>query len=191
MKLLNYAKQVVPCQRNWNEKFIMPSQHIDYIVDVATTMPSKNQQEVYELYVITNRNLINKIFEVSYHVDDTGAEKQYGIRRQNSQVRANLLLLWTDGPIKEEKIVDTLAIGISSGAAALAGAELGYKTGFCACFNYKEINRILGTEKNVRLSLGIGHPNENYNTRQIAIDNKHTEWRTSHGDKKIPIHRLV
>ena len=88
-------------------------------------------------------------------------------------------------------------MGMSSSAAALAGAELGYKTGFCKCFEpprakkilEKYIGKLPGDE--VPLMLGIGKPDENFDTRDIAVDGVFQGTKGTSGNKDIPIHRLT
>lgn len=174
MNLLKYAKDIKPCQRNWNEDYVMPMEHIDYITEVCTEVPTKQNLPVYDLYRITNRKIIDDIFEASYvdHDDDT-------IHR-NTQVKSNLLLIWAENLGAAEYNTDTyIGVGISSGAAALAGAELGYKTGFCRCFMPFEIKSILW-ENNIKihidskiiLMLGIGVPDETVDPREYTVGSK-------------------
>lgn len=192
-KILDYANEIVPCQRNWDESYQIPEEEIKYITDVATIVPTKQQKNVFSLMAITNRQIIDEIFEICY--DKQERENTF---RQNSQVRANLLLVWTSGPHPYSGQNLGLAVGISSSAAAIAGAELGYKTGFCKCFETSEAKEILEKYvgklpgKEVPLMLGIGKPDENFDTRDVAIDGvfKPSKKR-SEGNKNIPIHRLT
>lgn len=188
MKLLDYAKKIEPCQRNWDETYVVPDEHIDYITEVCTTVPTKQNRNVYSLIVVTDRDIINKIFEVSYE-----PTLKYTTYKKNSQVLSNALFIWIEGQEKGEHADDLdIAVGISSGAAALAGAELGYSTGFCKCFIDGPLRKILKRSIGVRakkivLMLGIGIPNKDYNTRQVVIDNRITAIKYSRGKKDIKI----
>ena len=81
----------------------------------------------------------------------------------------------------QEAIDDTImSIGIASGAAALAGAEKGYSTGFCKCFQGNAIKKILQPytgkiykKTRIRLLLGIGLPDPNLDTRNIGINGEY------------------
>ena len=191
-KILEYANEIVPCQRNWDESYRIPEEQIKYITDVATTVPTKQQRDVFSLVAITNRQAIDEIFEICYEKRD----KKNTFKR-NSQVRANLLLVWTSGPYPYKKEGLSIAVGISSSAAALAGVELGYKTGFCKCFEphrakkilEKYIGKLPGDE--VPLMLGIGKPDENFDTRDITVDGVFKGTKGTSGNKDIPIHRLT
>ena len=183
MTLLNYAKSIATCQRNWDETFSMPEEHIQYVLDVCTTMPTKQSKEVYSLVVITNRKLIDQIFNISYNPED-----KHNTHNQNSQVRANLLLAWVPGPATDSKS-QYLSIGISAGAAALAGTELGYKTGFCRCYIGPELERILKVEK-IYLMLGIGQPLKDLPPRFITKNNEIIKAKGPDSLKEIKIRRL-
>jgi len=188
MNLLEYAKKIEPCQRNWDVSYIIPDEHIDYITEVCTTVPTKQNLNCYSLVCIQDRKTIEKIFESSYD-----PKVSYQTFRRNGQVLANLLLIWTPGPQPAETESDLdIAVGISSGAAALAAAELGYSTGFCKCFETKPITKILKKDvgvktKNPILMLGIGLPNINFNLRDVVVDGKKIGTKHSKGKKDIKI----
>lgn len=191
-KILEYANEIVPCQRNWDESYQIPEEEIKYITDVATIVPTKQQRSVFSLIAITNRQVIDEIFKICYEKTN-----KWMTFKQNSQVRANLLLVWTSGPHPYSGQSLGLAVGISSSAAAMAGAELGYKTGFCKCFEASEAKEILEKYvgklpgKEVPLMLGIGKPDKNFDTRDVAIDGVLKAKKATHGNKDIPIHRLT
>jgi nitroreductase len=191
-KILEYANEIVPCQRNWDESYQIPEQEIKYITDVATIVPTKQQRSVFSLIAITNREAISEIFKICYDKQDR--ENTF---KKNSQVRANLLLVWTSGPYPYNGQSLGIAVGISSSAAALAGAELGYKTGFCKCFVAPQARDILEKYvgklpgKEVPLMLGIGKPDENFDTRDVAINGVLKSRKGTSGNKYIPVHRLT
>lgn len=111
------------------------------------------------------------------------------LNNYNTQVLAPLLLIWCrnmdttydriklheyDDALKLEYHV-SLNIGISSGAVATAAQLLGYKTGFCGCFNPDDIKNILSNKLNIKdnnhpiIMLGIGLPEEEIGTN-ICVD---------------------
>jgi nitroreductase len=101
----------------------------------------------------------------------------------NPQVLANLLVAFEAhwdiarderGKVIEERNIKNInyngytinvdrhqAIGIASGVLALTANYLGYKTGFCRCFDQDRINNILKTKNNIDMLLGIGYPKNN------------------------------
>lgn len=192
MNLLEYAKSAEPCQRNWNEEEVLPSEHIDYISEVCTTMPTKQNLNCYKLLVITNRSVIDQIFLAAY--DPRESRKTFG---KNAQVRANCVFAWIDGPDKVNRDNDFyINIGISSGAAALAAAELGYKTGFCKCFIEKEVVKIIRPfYKEVKLKrpvlmLGIGIPNPDFMRTLNVNNNVPLRESRSRGKKNIEVIKI-
>lgn len=193
-KILEYAQTIEPCQRNWDESFVMPEDHIKYIIDVCTTVPTKQNRDYYSLLAIKERRLINEIYKYA-----TVPEKlpPHG----NTQARANLLLIWcTNDSILEISdgvtIKDVLlSVGISSSAAAMAAAEMGYKTGFCGCYLNDQTSFLLQDEGltptgNIQLILGIGVPNKNYDSRQVVVADKVYPKKNGHGKKNINV-RIV
>ena len=192
MNLLDYAKIVEPCQRNWDEDFVIPNEHIQYILDVCTTMPTKNNRNVYSLIVIKSKPLIEMLYSKTAY----DPRNWKGTFMRDSQVNANALLLWCAGTDKYEDHSDRdISIGISSGSAALAAAELGYKTGFCKCFASDIVTKILRKNKikslnKVHLMLGIGKPNNNYDRKVPVIDGVPQRPRPSHGKKNILIRQV-
>jgi len=192
MNLLDYAKIVEPCQRNWDEEFVIPDEHIQYILDVCTTMPTKNNRNVYSLIVIKNKTIIEMLYSKAAY-DPHNWRNTF---MRNSQVNANALLLWCAGTEKIQSQSDRdIAIGISSGSAALAAAELGYKTGFCKCFAGEIVTKILRKNKiksfnRGYLMLGIGKPNNKYDRKVPVIDGIPQRPRPSHGKKDILVRQI-
>ena len=150
-KLLQYASVVEHCQRNWQDTPVS-QKHIDSIVKVATTMPTKQNNEYYSILVVTDpkhRHNINLLC-----VNDGDAPTIYA----NTQMSAPVLILFfeTKGRFRpdghdrlEITEVDNysynagFAIGMSAGAAAIEAAANGLHTGFCKCFLSKEIKEYL------------------------------------------------
>lgn len=190
MNLLDYAKSAENCQRNWNHNIYIPENDIDYIINVCTTMPTKQNKDVYQLHVVTNKEIINAIYKISY--DPSNYSGTYLL---NSQASAPLLLVWSAMPGAQYQNDIDIAIGISSGAAALAAAELGYKSGFCKCFENKPLRKILkikGERWNTDpiLILGIGSPKKDINHNTIVLENRITEKPSLSGKKNIQVSRI-
>jgi len=186
-KVLKLAKLAEPCQRNWDLTYTIPKYHLDYICKSATTMPTKQNKDSYELYCITNRNVIQKIFEAAYNSDDV--EHTY---LKNPQARANVLLIWTQN-LNEDNDPDIIMnIGISAGAASLAAAELGYKTGFCKCFQVYKVREIISKDPShyPHLILGFGKPDSRFDRRIIVEDGKKVGIKQTKGPKNIRTHYI-
>ena len=205
MSILDYARLAQPCQRNWLEDKAMPQEDIDYIIEACTTMPSKQNIPYYSIAYTTNREVIDALFNASEDPRDLEFT-----RRKNSQTRANLVMIWIDNPDFSHKIgnwnkvqrmiheQDTIfSVGIAAGAAALAGVEKGYRTGFCKCFDETKVKNILRPvtgklykKTQIRLMLGIGIPNPDLPIRTVAIDGIVGTVRRSHGEKEITLFKI-
>src|SRR6056300_646219 len=88
-KISSLAGIVSHCQRNWIESKKIPEEHVNYIIEACTDMPTKQQKNIYSLVAITDRKIIMELFETCYE------EKDYARTfKRNTQVLANLLLVW-------------------------------------------------------------------------------------------------
>lgn len=184
-KILKLARAVEPCQRNWDKTHDIPKEHLQYICKSAIAMPTKQNKDSYELYCITNKDTITAVFEAAYNPEDY--EFTY---LKNPQTKANALLIWSYGDIKENDFDRNVNIGISAGAASLASAELGYKTGFCKCFVVSELQKILGITKPVALILGFGKPDERFDRTHIVENDQKVGVNASKGTKNISVHYI-
>ena len=163
------------CQRNWDYTPI-PQQDIDTIIQVCTNMPTKQNIESYKLIVSINQKFNNSFFKIA--IDP---KKDFFVEHRNSQTNAPMLMMWSFNSISDvrKKMGKTkgmgekdlknifqqtmLEIGISAGAAALGANYLGYKSGFCRCFDDKQAEKLLKefTGKDIakpQLTLGVGLP---------------------------------
>jgi nitroreductase len=184
-KVIKLAKLAEPCQRNWDRTYTIPQDHLEHICKVATTMPTKQNRNSYELYCITNKDMIQKVFEVAYNPDDY--DYTY---LKNPQTNANALLIWTFNEIKEGDHDRNVNIGISAGAASLAAVERGYKTGFCKCFLVNELKNIISNNPShfPALILGLGKPDERFDRTDIVENDKKIGTNCSNGPKNISVH---
>lgn len=167
-------------QRCWDLSKPIPDDDIDLLVYAATNCPSKQNFKFYSLHVITNREIIESI-----HTMTEGGYTKTGEMTTNSQTLANVLFVFEDVETTEnhkkqwidrEKSIETIpkrdadmAIGVAAGYINLLSAMLGYNTGFCACFNGKDIANKLGLNNNVRLILGVGYPDNSRNRRMHHV----------------------
>lgn len=178
------------CQRNFNLEREMPQEDIDLLVHAATNCPSKQNASFYNLHVITNQEIIEKIHQLSPGAlaeDLTTGER---LEVTNSQVKANVLFVfedkklrdmsskyqqkWTDGDASDERMFirdkDT-AIGIAAGYLNVIASLMHYGTGCCQCFAGEEIQKVLGLARKPVLMMGIGFKDaETRNRREHATD---------------------
>lgn len=161
------------CQRNWDYSKSVAKKDVVALADIAITMPSKQARTYFELIISTDQELNNFIRKNAIDRDHEWFHPEW----QNNQVSAPVLFIYittednlneldTDHAIEADNAIDEdgiYAIGISSGAVALAANNMGYKTGFCRCFNGPPIQDMLeerlGFEfHRIKLMLGIGYP---------------------------------
>lgn len=162
------------CQRNWDLDKTIPNEDLDLLVHAATQCPSKQNVAFYNLFVITDRKIIEGIHEHTYR----GGFAGHGLV-SNPQVLANSLFVFTEnkgyGELNKKLVAgDTdeilakdrnIAVGIAAGYLNLISSLLGYSTGCCTCFDSREIKKILNIESRILLLMGIGYNNTNKNRR--------------------------
>ena len=218
MNLIEASLIAERCQRNWDYSKPISQQHIDTLVSVAVNMPTKQNVEYYDLVVSTNKQFNEICYASAFNPDDPDFNDEIGMAR-NSQVNAPLLLIWiprlSDQLTNQDRLVmsdnsntgdflpkniDT-AIGISAGSTALAAAQLGLKTGFCACMYMPKIYELahkqsvnsdmLELAKKLQstkdgLFLGVGYSNDSYDRKDVVKDNKIVTTVGTY-DKKINV----
>ena len=172
------------CQRNWDYSKSVAKKDVISLTDIAITMPAKQARTYFELIVSTDQELNNFIRKNAIDRDS-----DFHPEWQNNQVSAPVLFIYittednlnelnTDHAVESGNAIDEdgiYAIGISSGAVALAANNMGYKTGFCRCFNGPPIQDVLeerlGFEfHRIQLMLGIGYPDTSLRYNQLQDD---------------------
>jgi nitroreductase len=156
------------CQRNWNLDKTIPEDDLDLLLHAVTQCPSKQNAAFYSVYVITDRTVIEKIHEKTsgFFIVTEGKTVT------NSQTLANMLFVFTNNTKKSSRLQDQLHkygennhglnsglyinIGVASGYLNLTATMLGYSTGCCQCFDQDEISKILNTDDEVILMMGVG-----------------------------------
>ena len=155
------------CQRNWDLSKSMPEEDIELLTHAATNCPSKQNVAFYKTYFITDRTVIENI-----HANTEGFRLNDQMTT-NSQTLANLLIVFTTnknsfGVTIKKNMGDTaemlerdlhIASGIASGYVNLTANILDYSTGYCACFDSSAISKILGTDEDIVLLMGVGYKN--------------------------------
>ena len=153
-------------QRNWDLSKSIKDEDLDLFKVAVSQCPTKQNRIWYNIVFVKDRNVIEKIYNTTdgftYTEKDTTT---------NSQTLANLLVVFCIDKDVRDKVTksDTnnskISIGIASGYLNLVAHLLNYKTGYCACFNNKEVNKLLDVE-NSELILGIGHPDDSKDRRE-------------------------
>jgi nitroreductase len=85
------------CQRNWDLSKTIPQEDIDLIINAATNCPSKQNMNLYKLHVITDRDKIEEIYELT---------ETFSGHRKNPQVLAHLLLAFEEADPTEPRSSD-------------------------------------------------------------------------------------
>jgi nitroreductase len=89
------------CQRNWDYSREIPKEHLDHFVDIAKNAPSKQDEDYYNIVVITDREKIELVYNSS--VGFTMVDENNNVipdeltgdpAWKNPQSRANVLLLY-------------------------------------------------------------------------------------------------
>jgi len=176
-------------QRNWNLDKTIPKEDIELLKLSVSECPSKQNLIWYNVTFVTNKNIIKKIYQqtdgFTYSFDPLKTTT-------NSQTLANMLVIFSDDKDvkKDIKISDTddtlISIGISSAYLNYTAHLLGYKTGYCACFDKIKVGKIID-RTDLRLIVGIGYPDETKDRRQHHLD----DFIYPSFDKKINIKEIV
>lgn len=186
--LIKAVKSAERCQRNWDHSKPILEKDIKTIVEIATTMPTKNNRSYYELIVSTNKDFNRMCYE--HAVDPRNDHFQNRKIHRNTQANAPLIMIWrttdlknVDNPFNDEYKKDFLvSIGISSGSAVLTANQLGYKTGYCGCIQAKELFEKIEKDYGIPVTnniyydgllVGFGHPDTNFNRVDCVLDGEH------------------
>ena len=174
----------------------MRSEHVNAIIDAATTMPTKQNGEYYSLIASTDRTFNHTVYSLAYDCDNG---KNHYSANYNSQVNAHLLLLWCpdlfyNNSFGNYETVGRLCMGISGGGAALTANLLGYRTGFCACYNHDGLKDLIYRTLDLKvdavdLMLGCGIPNSDYAHNQV-VENGTVVKNKGTFTKNIAVHRI-
>ena len=191
--MVRLARIVERCQRNFDWSKPIPNKDVKYILNVATSMPTKQQLDFYNITVIESEPLAREFYTTCTIPD----ECYYEGDEWRNQTYAPLVLLYSTYPKynRYEPYNDiAMSMGLSSGAAALAAANLGYKTGFCKCIDEHRTNAFVWNHFHKKiwdptLAVGIGHPLEGFDRTEGVLDGEVKYHAGSDGDKEIKIFR--
>lgn len=154
---------------------IEPLQRVESQVVIPETVP-----ETTNILGLTNiiLNVLNHGLSAMPPIEAGVAYKPRNQLNFNTQLLAPVVFMWTankDSTYKrlfdieydtEIELVkhQNLNVGISAGAVAIAAQLLGYKTGFCGCYNPSNISKWLSAKHNITKNnfpvaiLGVGSP---------------------------------
>ena len=139
------------CQRNW-EYINIPKEHINHLIHVATNAPSKQYEGYFNLYVITNQDMIKDLLEYTWGftmgINDSASPEEVPVNARNPQVGASAYMLWTmkyptnsnrnyeyTGVNKSNTVLSRrdnafTSIGISMALTSYSAAAFGYQTAY-------------------------------------------------------------
>ena len=197
------SKIIGQTQRNWDETSPVTEEEIQYLVDVSSNAPTKNNLNLFKLFVSTNIEFNTAIQNWAYDTKENPNLNQK-TKELNSQVAAPLLMMylvidrWPHD--KEVSHPDCIfSAGVAAGATALASAELGYQTGFCSCMNLPGLVEYVSNKFNSDffqefwtdveihdvLCLGIGKKNPNARHRSQIFKDGKVKFSKRASNKKI------
>lgn len=188
LSLTEAVKTAERCQRNWDYDNPVSPIDIQKIVEVATTMPTKQNRKFYELIVSSNPEF-NKIC-YTHAIDPNNPHFTNRKIHRNTQANAPLIMMWrtvdqtkveASDPFKDEYTKNYFtSVGISSGAAVLTANALGYRTGYCNCLDYDNLMNELEQKFNIlrdngapvleAMIVGIGMPDTNFSRIECVVD---------------------
>lgn len=185
-------------QRCWDLTKTIPQEHLDLIVYSATAAPVKQNYAYFRLHVVTDRTRIQRLYDTT---EGFGIPQPPGMRIvKNSQILATCVLIfepYTTGENLHRNLERTRhttdvpsfdqdsAISMAAAYANLTAHSLGYRTGFCACFNPRQAQTALETDQMPKLMLGIGYPDTTKHRTKHHTDS--TITYPSHEKEPVPV----
>ena len=161
------------CQRNWDLSKQIKQEDIETMKVAVSRCPSKQNRIFYKVLHTQNRRIIEKIHE---QTDGFTIDFEDKSTTTNPQVLANILFIfvrdkenkegvrtieeWNDGNVVGQGRTyqdEDRSIGVASGYLAMTANILGYKTGYCQCFNDNKIKELLQIDNEILLLIGVGY----------------------------------
>lgn len=187
--ILNATINSQHCQRNWDLTKSIPESDIIYFIEILSSSPLKQNINYFDIHIISSRTIIKQIYNTSIF-DDKLIDEDGDIYTLNPQTYANLLIIlsfnklvfdnnsykdrnyhiknYRKDELQDLQIADefnkqfVLSSGLALGQVSLVANLLGYRTGFCSCFQVEPIKKILNTSVNLYSPiLGIGYNTHN------------------------------
>lgn len=185
---LQLTNSMQRCQRNFDLKKTISNDIVNQLYDVGYSTPTKQNLNSFQIVAFTQRNQIFEIAKTATSIYDEFSDQPPKVKReiisgkrmQNPQVNANVLFMFFHRSEsrtsalrieREGKTGDTpefwrsvtnFEMGLSASAIALAAHSMGFKTGFCRCFDRAMLDKIINplglSSDDFSVSLGIGYP---------------------------------
>jgi nitroreductase len=210
-KIKQAIDTVQRAQRNYDLNKSIPKEDLDLLIYAAENSPSKQNETHYSLHIFTDEYIIKQIYNCTNKFtlgvkealeDDKGEEwlyENYSVK--NSQIYANALFVYVEdegeargathlraqhGDEFSKRILTeqkSYSMGISIGELILTAGLLGYKTGICSAMDEEQVKQIIGTDKSVKILVGVGFENEGVDRRLHAETlNKEVPKERRNGD---------
>ena len=192
-------------QRCWDLTQAIPSQDLELIITAAVSAPVKQNYAYFHLHVLEDRHKIQSVYECSHGFGLPDSSLPGGMRIiKNTQTLANCVLIFeayntgenlhrnlerAQGVDRSLRHDQTRAVSMAAAYANLTAHLLGYRTGFCECFNPLEVKQHLGLTDMPQLMLGIGFPDKTRHRTKHHLDN--TITYPSHDRETIPVSRYT
>lgn len=173
------AESAQHCQRNWDHSRPVDRDTVTHLLRVAHLMPTKQNQPTLQCVAFVTRDIVQRIGQYAYNPNE---HPRLSGLKTNPQTDAPVLLVWfrTRWHSRFRNPVP-MEIGISSGAVALAAADLGMRTGFCVCVEKRDklwhkrdrrLMKSIGYEPDdICLLMGVGYGHQD-------VAHNQTDWRT-------------
>ena len=188
------------CNRNWDLSKQISDEDLRTMQVAVSKCPSKQNRVFYRVYYIQDRDIIEAI-----HLATDGYIYNFeeNLSITNSQVLANTLFVFVrdreEAPIPRTKQEfdsgidkgrfqrdEDRSLGIAAGYLSLTANLLGYDTGYCQCLDQKQIKKILGTDEEILLLVGVGFRD----TQRSRLEHHKIPEFTFHSfDKNIKVAR--
>ena len=110
------------CQRNFDLDKTISSEDMKKLTHAVTQCPSKQNVALYEAHFITNRDLIEAMHQTTQGFDYPKEDGTVGYQT-NSQVLANLVVVFTKVPIDDNLFAEEEGYDAPLGGRTDAGAE--------------------------------------------------------------------
>jgi len=183
-------------QRNYDLSKSIPNEDLELLIYAAKKSPSKQNEKHLSLHIFTDEYIIKQIYNCTHKFtlgikealeEDKGENwlyQNYAVK--NSQVYANVLFVYVEDEgeargathlrgkngsefgqrvLTEQK---NYSMGISVGELILTAGLLGYKTGICSAMDEEPVKKLIKTEKEPKLLVGIGYENEDRDRKEHA-----------------------
>ncbi len=199
---IDSSKVIGQTQRNWDYNSKISEKEMQYLIDISMNAPTKENTNVYKLFVSTNMEFNKMIQEWAYSTEEKESTAQK-TKDRNAQVAAPLLMMYVVEDVADTHVSTSdacFSVGIAAGATALASAEIGYQTGFCSCLHIPGLIEHMGnkfpgnflkkfwksSEIQQILCLGIGKKNPDANNRSQIIKDGKVQFTTGIKNRKKP-----